>query len=128
MKLTIVDKGSIIQDNPNLYENFFKFLQKQYPLKEDVTIMFLNERIGHMTTGSRSGDDVIKVLIKKRINRDILRTVAHEWVHEYQRTITKTERGPDIGGFNEDMANAESGKLIKMFEKKFPDLEENMYD
>lgn len=128
MKLTIIDKGSIIQDNSSLYENFFKFLQQKYPLKNDVTIMLLNERVGHMTTGSRSGDDVIKVLIKKRINRDILRTIAHEWVHEYQRTIMGLKKGPDIGGYNEDMANAESGKLIKIFEKQFPNLEENMYD
>jgi hypothetical protein len=128
MKLTIIDKGSIISTNPNLFENFFKFLQKKYPLKGDMTMYFLNERIGHMTTGSRGTNNVIKVLVKNRINRDILRTVAHEWVHEYQRTIMNLDKGPDIGGFNEDMANSESGKLIKMFEKQYPDLEENMYD
>lgn len=128
MKLTIIDRSSIISNNTELYENFFKFLQKKYPLKGDVVLYFLNERIGHMTTGSRGADDVIKILVKNRINRDILRTVAHEWVHEYQRTIMNLDKGPDIGGFNEDMANSESGKLIKMFEKQYPDLEENMYD
>jgi hypothetical protein len=62
------------------------------------------------------------------MNRDICRTLAHEWVHEYQMTILNREMGPDIGGQNEDEANAEAGKVIKKFEKKFPEMEELMYE
>jgi hypothetical protein len=62
------------------------------------------------------------------MNRDILRTLAHEWIHEYQMTILGRERGPDIGGTNEDEANAFSARLIKMFEKKFPYDEKYMYE
>jgi hypothetical protein len=38
------------------------------------------------------------------------------------------ERGSDIGGQNEDEANAKSGELIKKFEKTHPDDESKMYD
>ena len=83
---------------------------------------------GKMSTGSRTSDSELKILTKGRLNRDILRTLAHEWVHEYQLTILNREHGPDIGGKNEDEANAFAGQLIKMFEKKFPNKEEMMYE
>lgn len=128
MKVIIKHKDSDIhEDYYTFYDTFIKFLQKEYPLKNDVEVIFLQEREGNMTTGSRDGKDRIKILTKDRINRDILRTLAHEWVHEYQRTILKREKGPNIGGKNEDEANAESGSLIKKFEKKHPKLESLMY-
>ena len=83
---------------------------------------------GDMSTGSRRGDNLIKVLAKGRLNRDIMRTLAHEWVHEYQMTILNRKPGPNIGGKNEDEANAFAGRLVKMFEKEHPELEEIMYE
>lgn len=128
MKVKITHKNSgIPQKDYNLIDLFLRFLQKQYPLKHDLKIFFLSERTGKMTTGSRTEDDEIKVLTKGRIYRDIFRTLAHEWVHEYQRDVLKWKHGPDIGGRNEDMANSEAGALIKMFEKIYPDLEDSMY-
>ena len=128
MKVTIIHKDSDIHEDYYIfYDTFIKFLQKEYPLKKDVQVIFLQERVGKMTTGSRDGKDRIRVLTKDRINRDILRTLAHEWVHEYQRTILKRDKGPNIGGKNEDEANAESGSLIKKFEKRFPKMEPLMY-
>jgi Fe-Mn family superoxide dismutase len=82
-----------------------------------------------MTTGSHNVNKrKIKILSKGRLNRDILRTLAHEWVHDYQRDILKRPKGPNIGGKNEDEANAFAGQLIKKFEKKFPQKEEMMYE
>ena len=81
-----------------------------------------------MSTGSRTNDSELKILVNGRLNRDVIRTLAHEWVHEYQRTILNREHGPDIGGKNEDEANALAGSLIKTFEKKFPKKEEMMYE
>jgi hypothetical protein len=62
------------------------------------------------------------------MNRDILRTLAHEWVHEYQMDVQKKDMGPDIGGENEDEANAFAGQMMKKFEKKYPHEEDKMYD
>ena len=81
-----------------------------------------------MTTGQRNVKNELLVLSKNRMNRDILRTLTHEWIHEYQRTILGRERGGDIGGQNEDEANAKSGEIIKRFEKSHPNKETKMYD
>jgi hypothetical protein len=81
-----------------------------------------------MTTGSRSDKNLLKILTKGRMNRDIFRTLAHEWVHEYQRDVLSRERGEDIGGKNENEANAIAGILIKKFEKENSSDEPKMYD
>lgn len=111
-----------------LMNKFMKFLQKHYPLKNDITVIFTGERFGDMTTGSRTSNSELKILTKNRLNRDISRTLAHEWVHEWQRITKGKKRGPDIGGENEDEANAEAGSIIKKFEKSNPKEEEMMYE
>ena len=129
MKVTIKHIDSDVpEENYNFFNNFIKYLQKLYPLKHNVTIKFVSERVGNMTTGQRNNNDELLVLSKGRMNRDILRTLAHEWVHEYQRTILNRDKGPDIGGKNEDEANALSGSIIKKYEKKFPKDEKKMYE
>ena len=110
-------------EDKDFVNKFVEFLQGKYPLKEDLKISFMGGRTGKMSTGSRTENSELKVLAQDRLNRDIMRTLAHEWVHEYQRTIQKRKHGPDIGGRNEDEANAFAGRLVKMFEKKYPNLE-----
>ena len=129
MKVIITHRNSgIPQKDYKLIDLFLRFLQKQFPLKHDLKVSFLSERTGKMTTGSRTEENEIKVLTKGRIYRDILRTLSHEWVHEYQRDVLKWKHGSDIGGRNEDMANSEAGALMKMFEKIYPGLEDKMYE
>jgi hypothetical protein len=128
MKVTIKHSNSDVpQENYEFFNNFIKYLQKIKPLKHDVTIKFVGEREGDMTTGQRNDKDELLILSKGRMNRDILRTLAHEWVHEYQRTILKRHKGPDIGGENEDEANSESGQIIKKYEKSHPKDVKKMY-
>ena len=112
----------------DLVNKFIKFLYDEFPLKENLKIEFLSKRYGEMSTGSRTSKHLIKVLATNRLNRDILRTLAHEWVHEHQMTILGRDHGPNIGGKNEDEANAFAGQLVKKFEKKYPKLEELMYE
>ena len=128
MKVKIVFKDDKKKTTHKLYLEFIKFIQKNYPLKYDLTIELLGEREGVMTTGSRNTNHTLKVLTSGRMNRDILRTLAHEWIHEYQRAVLKRPHGPDIGGVNEDEANAISGQLMKIFEKEYPELEDAMYE
>jgi len=128
MRVTIKHINSEIpKDEYTLFNNFIKFIQKEFPLKSDITVLFLGERKGDMTTGSRTNNNELKILSKGRINRDILRTLAHEWIHEHQRTILKRDQGPNIGGKNENEANSGAGILIKKFEKLFPDTEVQLY-
>lgn len=129
MKIKIRHKKSgISKEKYPLFDGFIRFLQSKLPLNEDLDINFVSQREGKMTTGSRRNNGGIFVLTKKRITRDILRTLAHEWVHEYQITILKRPHGPDIGGENEDEANAYAGQLVKLFEKKYPEINELMYE
>jgi len=111
-----------------LMNNFIKFLQKKHPLKDDITIIFTGERIGEMSSGSRTEDSELKILTKGRMNRDITRTLAHEWVHEKQIKQEGKKPGQDIGGPLEDEANAKAGSLIKQFENDNPEKEEMMYE
>lgn len=125
IKVTFQDKNT---KEHKFYLNFIRFIQNKLPLKNNLKINFLNERIGNMTTGARLPNNELNILTKNRMNRDILRTLVHEWVHEYQMTILGRERGPNIGGKNEDEANAISAKLIKIFEKEHPNFEGKMYE
>jgi hypothetical protein len=129
MKVTIKHIDSDVpKENYEFYNDFIKYLQKIKPLKHDITIKFVGQREGDMTTGQRNSKNELLVLSKNRMNRDILRTLAHEWVHEYQRTILKRDKGPDIGGKNEDEANALSGSIMKRYEKSRPNNEKKMYE
>jgi len=129
MKVTIKYKGNSVNDKKQKLLNFYiKFLFKKLPLKQDISIDFVSEREGKMTTGSRRNDNKILVLTKGRILRDILRTLGHEWVHEYQMSVLGRKRGPDIGGKNENEANSLSAQFIKMFEKKYPGIIDSLYE
>jgi Fe-Mn family superoxide dismutase len=116
------------QKDKELMNNFIKFLQKKHPLKDDITIIFTGERYGSMSSGSRTQDSELKILTKGRMNRDIIRTLAHEWIHEKQIKLQGKKPGQDIGGPLEDEANAKAGSLIKKFEKENPEKEEMMYE
>ena len=126
MKVKIVNKNSgLSQDKMDVLQTFIIYCQDTSPLKKDVTITFLGERIGKMTTGSEISG-TIKVLAKNRMVRDILKTIAHEWVHEFAR-----QRNIKLQGYNtmsqEDYANAESGLMVTNFEKKYPELSAILY-
>lgn len=128
MKVTIKHNDSDVpKENYDFFNDFIKYLQKKYPLKHDLTIIFVGERKGSMTSGQRNNKGELLILSKDRMNRDILRTLAHEWYHEYDRTVLGSPKGPDIGGHSEDDANAEAGKVLKQYEKSNPKNEKKMY-
>ena len=128
MKVSFSYENKDFKKYSDFINKFAKLLQREFPLKNDVKIFFLNQQKGEMSTGSRRSDNTIKVLVGDRMNRDIMRTLAHEWVHEHQMDVLKRKKGPDIGGKNEDEANAFAGRLIKMFEKENPEMEQLMYE
>jgi len=115
------------KEDKKLINDFILQLKKNYPLEDDIDISFQSKRTGTMTTGSRTDKNKLKILVKDRLNRDIMRTLAHEWSHEYQRTILKRKKGKDIGGKNEDEASLQSSQEIKKFEKNNKDMEKSIY-
>lgn len=127
MKVNLYDKSSGLgSEQINVIQDFLRFCQKNSPLKKDVDIQLLGERFGKMTTGSEILGR-IKVLAAGRMLIDILRTVAHEWVHEFAR-----QRNIKLQGFNtisqENYANSEAGIMIRMYEKSNPQLTALLYN
>jgi hypothetical protein len=110
--------------------DFVKLLQSELVLSDDVNISFVEKRDSSMTTGVRKPNNEIVVLAGNRLLADILRTLSHEWVHEYQYQkmgLMDDQPIQDIGGKEENMANALSGVMVKKFVKKHPQLENILY-
>ena len=102
-------------------KDFVKYLQTELPLKDNVYITFKGGRDIKMTTGVRRPGSQIFVLADKRLMIDILRTVSHEWVHEFQhQKMGLKGKVQNIGGPVENMANVLSGIFMKKFDKIFP--------
>lgn len=112
-------------------KHFIKMLQNNICLNKNVDISFeSNNQEVLMTTGVRLPKHHIHVLAKDRLLVDVLRTIGHEWSHEYQHQklgLKDTDKIQDIGGPEENMANALSGMFVKKFAKQFPKFKEIMY-
>jgi hypothetical protein len=121
------DKNNMKPERLEILQNFVKFLNREYKLKNDVTVRFTSKSEEGMTTGSNQ-EGVIKVLDDGRMFIDMLRTLAHEWIHEHQHQFDRKKGNQDIGGPDEDEANAEAGKLLKQYNKEFPKKETYLYE
>lgn len=112
-----------------LMNDFLTLLQGELPLSEDITIHLTKDREGKMTTGVRNPDEM-KILASGRMLIDVLRTISHEWVHEYQHQkmgLTDDKPIQDIGGPEENMASVLGSIFIKRFQKEFPQYEDELY-
>jgi hypothetical protein len=72
----------------------------------------------------------IKVLVKDRMLIDVLRTLVHEWVHEFQHQkmgLKDDAEIQDIGGPVENMANVLAGIIMKKFQKEYPEFKKVIY-
>jgi len=118
---------SFDKEQMEVIEKFIKFLNSQLRLKENLIINFMSLKTKKMTTGSNNKNHQIYVLTKNRLLIDILRTLSHEWVHEFQRPIPKNKKVKKIGGLEENMANILSGIFMKKFQKEYPKFEKILY-
>ena len=131
MKACLKNTGKYFSSEEiKLIKDFINLLQQEVSLQKDVHINFDGQREGHMTTGVRKSGHHIHVLTKDRLLIDILRTLAHEWTHEFQHQklgLKDNQKIQDIGGPEENMANVLSGIFVKKFAKKFPKYLKTMY-
>ena len=132
MKVCIkISKSGVSKEKVEVISSFIKFLQSQLPLSSDVEIKFVDDQNQTGTTGVRMPDSKINILAKGRMLIDILRTLSHEWVHEYQTQemgVDEKEKIQDIGGPEENMSNVLSGIFIKKFDKQNPDFKDRLYE
>lgn len=124
-------KSQVNQEQLEVISSFVKFLQGQLPLSSDVEVHLTGDRDTTVTTGVRMPGSKMYILSKGRMLIDILRTISHEWVHEYQHQkmgLDDKQKIQDIGGPEENMSNVLSGIFIKKFDKQNPDFKETLYE
>lgn len=130
MKIRLKNSSkNINSENIEILKKFMEFLQTELPLMSSIKINFIDARNGKMTTGVRRRSE-IEVLSGGRLLIDIMRTIAHEWTHEFQYQKLKlddTKKHQDIGGPVENMANALAGIMVKKFNKENPEHEKSIY-
>ena len=124
-------KSEVNQEQLEVISSFIKFLQSQLPLSSDVEVNLTGDQSTTGTTGVRMPGSKMYILAKGRMLIDILRTISHEWVHEYQYQemgLDDKKKIQDIGGPEENMSNVLSGIFIKKFDKQNPEFKERLYE
>ena len=125
MKIKIKNERKYLQPNHiGIVKDFIEFLQTNGPIKNSLTISFTDKRNEEITTGKHT-DDTITIFVKGRVLIDILRTLAHEWVHEIQNENIVTT--PQLERPSEDHANSLAGYWLRMFIKENPEHETEVY-
>ena len=125
MKVKIKNKRPHFQPNQvGIVKEFVKFLQNNGPLKSDVNILFQDKRNENITTGKQQ-DNTITIFAKDRLLVDVLRTLAHEWIHILQTQNMKTM--PNLDRPSEDHANSLAGYWLRQFNKENPEHETEVY-
>jgi hypothetical protein len=107
-----------------IIKDFIEFLQKNGPLKSDLLILFQDKRNENITTG-KTYNGVITIFAKDRLLIDVLRTLAHEWIHLMQNQNIKTM--PQLDRPSEDHANSLGGYWLRQFNKENPEHETEIY-
>lgn len=125
MKLKLLQIRKNLRPNQvGIVKEFLHFLQEEAPLRNDVTIVFADERDSEITTGYHN-QNLIKVFTRSRILADVMRTLAHEWIHQVQ--FEDLENNKKTETEVEAQANAVSGHLLKKFIKENPYHEVEFY-
>jgi Zn-dependent peptidase ImmA (M78 family) len=103
-------------------KKFLNFCCDELGLNDKFTckIVFDRESNGVKTTAYYIDDNKLVVVYgKNRMLGDILRSIAHELIHQLQHQEGRIEYPvQDIGGEIEDEANAKAGSLVKTFIKQ----------
>lgn len=109
-------------------KDFIKFIKDELGLKSAPTVILQNGRKALKTTANydyTKDEKVVRINGKNRMLVDIMRSIAHEFVHHRQFEQGRLEvKPPDIGGEIEDEANAVAGQLIK----KYAQRDQTIYD
>ncbi len=132
MKVCIKNSSlGVSKDQIDIVSSFIHFLQDQLPLSQNIRITFTDDEKVTGTTGMRIPGSKMFILVKNRMLIDILRTLSHEWVHEYQFQklgLDDKKKIQDMGGPEENMSNVLSGIFIKKFDQGNPNFKNQLYE
>ena len=111
------------KDCKSICKHFIDFCRDHLELNDRVKVQFLSERDGEMTTGCYiPATRQIKVLVKDRGLIDVLRSLAHELVHQKQHLDRSLEQmSGETGSPHENEANAKAGIIMRLYQEKNKD-------
>jgi len=128
MKVSVVFKKKVNEKKQKITNDFIKLLQEIMPLKNDITIHFLDKRKGNMTTGLEVNREIY-TLYGNRVLVDVLRTLCHEWTHCYQEENIDEKKDVNIPGKPlENMSNVIAGAIIRYFTKSNPEIGDYLFE
>jgi hypothetical protein len=113
-----------------ILKKFISFLKQQLHLSYDIPIILVDDIEFAKKVeafGEISSKNVVHISIVNRHPMDILRTVAHEYVHYKQHIEKGSLRGnPHSGSPTENQANAKAGELMRKYGQLHSELFELM--
>ncbi len=109
-----------------ILKRFTVFLKRELNLTYDIPIILVDDAdfAKHIFAfGEISKGNVIHLSIINRHPMDILRTLAHEFVH-YKQRMEKglTRKSSHAGSPTENQANAKAGEIMRKYGRLHPEL------
>ena len=114
---------SRIQFN-SILKKFIVFLKRELSLTIDIPYILIDDpdfSKKNRAFGMMNSDGIVYISIINRHPLDILRTVAHEYVH-YKQSIKRVAMNPNPGSPSENEANAKAGEIMRKYGKLHPEL------
>jgi uncharacterized protein YjaZ len=109
----------------SILKKFLIFLKRELKFAYDIPIILVDDvdfSKNNKTFGLMYPDKIV-ISIVNRHPIDILRTVAHEYIHHKQRSEGKRLNG-NAGSTTENEANAKAGEIIR----KYSNLQSDLFD
>ena len=109
-----------------ILKNFKVFLKKELRLTYDIPIILIDDAEfakKNSAFGQISKENIIYLSIVNRHPIDIMRTLAHEFIH-YKQHIEKGihHRSSRAGSPIENQANAKAGEIMRKYGQLHPEL------
>lgn len=119
----IVEKR-VDQETLPICREFISFCKSFLNIKSRVKVSFITRLDGEHTTGGyHPGERKITIYIHDRALVDVLRSVAHELVHQKQHDNDELDpESGETGSTEENEANALAGILMRHFQKENRDI------
>jgi Zn-dependent peptidase ImmA (M78 family) len=107
-----------------ILKNFKVFLKRELRLTYDIPVILVDDADFAKTIsafGEISKENVIYLSIINRHPMDILRTLAHEYVH-YKQVMDGKKMKAHAGSPAENEANAKAGEILRKYGNLHPEL------
>jgi len=108
----------------SIVKQFVVFLKKELRLTIDIPFVFIDDvsfSKKNKAFGMMNNDGIIYLSIVNRHPIDILRTLAHEYVH-YKQSIKGQVMKSHPGSPAENEANAKAGEIMRKYGQLHPEL------